>query len=205
MRYSCAALAAAMLAVLASGSAIAATLTKGTVLNTVLASNESTANVQKGDRIVLHVVAPYPDSSLAGATITAHVTSVQHASPGTSAGVGFLFDVIKLQSGSVQPIAAYVVSSQVTQRNHKIPGLPPPANTAWANQPRNAINPGAAPQQSTIFWQHNVGSGSGSTGSGGSSPMVITGGYFHARQTGVDVSLPAGSAVKLELAHSLTL
>ncbi|MGZ3499065.1 MAG: hypothetical protein ACXWNK_14635 [Vulcanimicrobiaceae bacterium] len=175
--------------------ATAASFAKGTVVKTELAQPVATATLKPGDSIELRVVQPYPDNdpNWEGARIAMHVTDVTQGTPGTRARVGFLFDRITLRTGASKPFAAFVISSAVVRRG----GSSSSQSSAGMAQAQPPSSITGRSQTSTVFWQHKVGSGSSNT--------APTGGYAYARQPGVEVTLPEGSVVTLELASPLDI
>lgn len=176
---------------MAAPAGAATTIRAGAVFHTTLQSNVDTAQLREGDQLVFNVIAPYPANDLAlhGATITAHVTSVTHATSTTKTRVAFLFDNILLSNGSSEPIAVYVENPGVARN---VPGAGEQANSMGLNLSTPPVNR----MQQATFWssrpktQQNLGQ---------------TGGFAYGRNFGVDPIVPSGKPVTLQLARDLTL
>jgi hypothetical protein len=148
----------------------------------VLATPVDSATAKAGDEFVLRV---NDDSqpSLYGAVIRGHITRVVQPHGLDRAEIAFLFDNITFINHTREPIRAYVISPNVSQR------------TASTPAPVSAYVPPGAPKPSTIVWQTQLGPKS--------TASAQTGGYAYASKNGAPIVAPAGAAVTLELASDL--
>lgn len=177
------------------------TVKSGEVLTTQTASALDTAALKAGDTFTLDVVEPYPPGagSLAGAKVLLTVTDVTHEAPNGRARVGFLFQRITFSNGRSEPIAGFVLSSNVVRRGQVVAAAPTPALPA--PPPAPPMGGMSSTSSNTVFWQKRIGSPSSS--SSPSASQVSTGGYAYARSG--DARLPAGSTVKIQLSRDLNV
>jgi hypothetical protein len=147
----------------------------------VTAVNSSTA--QSGDTFKLRVEDPnYP--YLRGSIIEGHVTRVWQPRGLQRAEIAFLFDDITFVNHDKQPIRAYIISANVTQRTTQTPGP----------GPNPALNvPG--PNPSTMIWSTTIGPKPAQSSQ--------TGGYAYASRNGAPLVVQAGAPVTVELASDL--
>jgi hypothetical protein len=179
------------------------TIPKGTKIYTKLSGAVNTADLQPNFPIVFEVEPPYPMGSNAfkGATILAFVSQVEHGSPRSRAGVGFIFDKINYANGQSRHIYCNVVGPGVksisqppaiTSNSGAVNPVPGPTNLAG--------NPGGLGQP--ILWEAALAPQPFPQGNT-STPHDSTGSFAHARQNGTDVTVPAGVPVTMVLVRDL--
>jgi hypothetical protein len=181
------------------------TIPKGTKIYTKLSGQVKTADLQPNFPIVFEVVPPYPldDQTFKGATIVAFVSQVDHGSPRSRAGVGFIFDKINFENGSSRHIYCTVdgpgVKSitqppAITANSQGVAPVPGPTNLA-------AYNAGVG---QPILWSAAIAPQPFPAGNT-TTPHDSTGSYAHARQNGTDVTVPAGQPVTMVLVRDLVV
>jgi hypothetical protein len=177
-------LAATMSAPLAAFGATT-TVSAGAKFHALMNQTLDSGTAQVGQRFTMQVVAPYPNgdaSTWSGATITAHVVHVQHASQGRKAELGFTFDKVTLRNGRSAALSANLVS---VEEKHS------------TNLGHIAFNTAAGMVVGNILGKWL------GTNAGGAIGAV--GGALYGINMKTNFSIGAGSKVDLQLASPLTI
>jgi hypothetical protein len=140
---------AAVLALCAVPAAAQYTLSEGTQINAVLASDDiDTKSAQVGDAFTMNIVTPYPngDANLAGAVIRGHVSEVTKAGQGKAAGLRLAFDSIVFPNGESASLSGTVTSTTLAKPENTTTrkGLAAAVGAAIGSQTVGRIIGGAA-------------------------------------------------------------
>ncbi|HTU70149.1 MAG TPA: hypothetical protein VMF11_07480 [Candidatus Baltobacteraceae bacterium] len=166
-------------------------LRAGTRIQCVLGTTVDSSTARSGDEFILRV-ADDAHPSLYGAVIQGHITHVRQARGILPAEIAFWFDDITFLDRTREPIRAYVIAPNVTQRV----AVPPQAAVPPPGPPRLPNTQSGPPARSTIVWQTQIGTRAGQT--------AQTGGVAYAAKTGVPLVARQGMLVTIELASDLT-
>jgi hypothetical protein len=171
----------------------------GTKMHLQLAAAVNTADLQVGFPIVFNVVDPFPagGGDFKGAQIVAFVTQIQHGSPRSRVGVGFVFDKIIYSNSGKQRLFAYIDGPNVK----KITQPPPSAPQVPDPVPGPTNLAGNNPYSNSPLWSMNLNANPFGQAPGSGNPS--TGGFVHSRVNATDVSVPTGTPVTIVLAHDL--
>ncbi len=160
------------------------TLYSGTKINAKMDATLDTATAYAGQHFTMHVTPPYPSSTLQGGYIAGHVVKVVHAKQGVKPVLQLAMDKIYLSDGSSFDIDGQLVSDSQSKSTNNIGHA---ALTALGGMlVGNAIG-------KTIFH----------TGGGGA--VGLAAGALYGLNAKANFNLPAGSAVTVQLTHSVTV
>jgi hypothetical protein len=172
------------------------TLPAGTKFTAVLHKGIDSRTLTVGSNFVLHIDEP-TQPALDGATIHGHVTDV--AGPTIErAHIGFVFDYIKFQDGSKEPIHVAVLSKNVTQTNTATAQKEAAKFKLPPMLPVGTVTPGP------IAWQMTFRPGQ-SAPSITPGPSGLSGGTVYASNSNENIVIPPGTPVTMQLTNSLAV
>jgi hypothetical protein len=184
----CVAFAAAVLGLVPPASAFGATTTipAGALLHGTFQSSLNTKTAYAGQPFSILIVPPYPigGSALHGAVVRGHVYSVQRAGRGTNAELKLEVDKLTTAAGSSKPISASITGSNA----------PPPAK-----KPGRVL--------AATLGGMALGNWAGKATFGGKAGGTVgaVSGYLVSSNVRQDLTVPAGTAVAMQLASPVAL
>jgi hypothetical protein len=159
------------------------TLSQGTQISAVLASDDiNTKTAQIGDGFTMNIVQPFPsgDPSFTGAVLRGHVSDVAPGSQGKAARLQLAFDSIVFPNGDSVPVSGTVMNQTAKADNTTArKGLAAAIGAAIGSQTIGRIIGGSAGSVVGLL--------------GGAA-----GGYFYAANNKPNLDLARGTAVSIQ-------
>jgi hypothetical protein len=180
------ALAAFLASSLAAPAANNITIYAGAEIHGQMRSSLDTGTAHVGDRFTMDVVPPYPsgDPAFQGAIMVGEVTHVVAAGQGTKPELDVQFDYIRLSDGTIADIAGGMTNSQKTNQMRN--GGHVALTTLGGMIAGNVIG-------KTVF------------GTGGGGLLGAIGGFLVGYNKKSDYTIPAGSAVTLQITKTVVI